>query len=277
MTKQWDLYEDEIKGLYAGNKLADVRQIMIKQHGFHASIRAYRGQLDKWGVRKYKCKGRDDRRGSSCGDSSSPACSLEESGSASGPALAPSAATSAHQSPVGQDQLLAPAGVEDLGYRYRYDTLDTPYTDGPNRDDRPALQTSMPYPSWAFSFAAYGGGGGDSSSMPVATAPYLDQQQQQQQQQQHHHHYYRPHHQLYHHHDAALVSTPTSTSEYAYGGGHATAMAAAAGEHPYGLAHPNAVVGSGGDGAQSPQQQQQHPHHHRHQFDGRLAYQGDEA
>ncbi|KAI1649003.1 uncharacterized protein F4817DRAFT_49849 [Daldinia loculata] len=58
MTKQWDVYEATIKDLYADNTLSVVRQIMIDQYGFRASVRAYRGRLIRWGVRKYNCRKR---------------------------------------------------------------------------------------------------------------------------------------------------------------------------------------------------------------------------
>ncbi|KAI1205474.1 uncharacterized protein F4807DRAFT_279427 [Annulohypoxylon truncatum] len=58
MTKQWDMYEATIKSLYAENTLSVVRQIMIDQYGFKASVRAYRGRLIRWGVRKYNCRRR---------------------------------------------------------------------------------------------------------------------------------------------------------------------------------------------------------------------------
>ncbi|KAI1387960.1 uncharacterized protein F4822DRAFT_297200 [Hypoxylon trugodes] len=58
MTKQWDQYEATIKDLYAENTLSVVRQMMIDQYGFKASVRAYRGRLIRWGVRKYNCRKR---------------------------------------------------------------------------------------------------------------------------------------------------------------------------------------------------------------------------
>ncbi|KAI0898866.1 hypothetical protein F4806DRAFT_493373 [Annulohypoxylon nitens] len=58
MTKQWDMHEATIKQLYAENTLARVRQMMIDQYGFKASVRAYRGRLIRWGVRKYNCRKR---------------------------------------------------------------------------------------------------------------------------------------------------------------------------------------------------------------------------
>ncbi|KAI1458670.1 hypothetical protein F4805DRAFT_423246 [Annulohypoxylon moriforme] len=58
MTKQWDMYEATIKDLYAEHTLAVVRQIMSERYGFKASVRAYRGRLIRWGVRKYNCRKR---------------------------------------------------------------------------------------------------------------------------------------------------------------------------------------------------------------------------
>ncbi|KAI1472638.1 uncharacterized protein F4812DRAFT_409743 [Daldinia caldariorum] len=58
MTKPWEAYEATIKDLYAENTLSVVRQIMIDRYGFKASVRAYRGRLIRWGVRKYNCRKR---------------------------------------------------------------------------------------------------------------------------------------------------------------------------------------------------------------------------
>ncbi|KAI0425911.1 hypothetical protein F5Y09DRAFT_320541 [Xylaria sp. FL1042] len=75
MTKPWDLHEDTIKKLYAENTLAVVRKTMMERYNFKASVRAYRGRLIKWGVRKYNCRRRDDcgsiSTGSQDGSSSS--------------------------------------------------------------------------------------------------------------------------------------------------------------------------------------------------------------
>ncbi|EMR64821.1 hypothetical protein UCREL1_8218 [Eutypa lata UCREL1] len=59
MTKQWEQYEATIRALYADHTLATVRQIMIERHGFNASVRAYRGRLDRWNVRKYNRRNRN--------------------------------------------------------------------------------------------------------------------------------------------------------------------------------------------------------------------------
>ncbi|KAI0378967.1 hypothetical protein F5Y04DRAFT_290690 [Hypomontagnella monticulosa] len=69
MTKQWDVYEATIKELYAENTLAVVRQIMIDQYGFKASVRAYRGRLIRWGIRKYNCRKRASSSASGSGGS----------------------------------------------------------------------------------------------------------------------------------------------------------------------------------------------------------------
>ncbi|KAI3324124.1 hypothetical protein HD806DRAFT_60993 [Xylariaceae sp. AK1471] len=66
MTKAWDSHEATIKKLYADNTLAVVRKIMIEEHNFKASTRAYRGRLIKWGVRKYNCRRRSDCGSVSC-------------------------------------------------------------------------------------------------------------------------------------------------------------------------------------------------------------------
>ncbi|KAI1174382.1 hypothetical protein F4777DRAFT_388158 [Nemania sp. FL0916] len=53
---------ERIIALYEKHTLARVRDIMIKE------TRAYRGQLTKWGVRKYNCRGRNGRGSVSSGD-----------------------------------------------------------------------------------------------------------------------------------------------------------------------------------------------------------------
>ncbi|KAI0813100.1 hypothetical protein GGR55DRAFT_677423 [Xylaria sp. FL0064] len=60
MTKPWDLHEATIKKLYAEHTLAVVQKIMMEKYNFKASIRAFRGHLIKWGVRKYNCRRRSD-------------------------------------------------------------------------------------------------------------------------------------------------------------------------------------------------------------------------
>ncbi|KAI0408354.1 hypothetical protein F4802DRAFT_408889 [Xylaria palmicola] len=67
MTKPWDLHEATIKKLYAEHTLAVVRKIMIEKYNFKASTRAYRGRLDKWGVRKYNCRKRSNSGSISAG------------------------------------------------------------------------------------------------------------------------------------------------------------------------------------------------------------------
>ncbi|KAI0199773.1 hypothetical protein F4808DRAFT_198964 [Astrocystis sublimbata] len=80
MTKQWDIHEATIKQLYAEKTLSEVRKIMIREYGFKASVRAYRGRLDKWGVRKYNCRRRSDADSASV---ASPASSTSGSDTAS--------------------------------------------------------------------------------------------------------------------------------------------------------------------------------------------------
>ncbi|KAI8958733.1 hypothetical protein F5Y11DRAFT_28811 [Daldinia sp. FL1419] len=58
MTKPWEVYEAIIKDLYADNTLSVVQKIMIERYGFRASVRAYRGRLIRWGIRKYNCRKR---------------------------------------------------------------------------------------------------------------------------------------------------------------------------------------------------------------------------
>lgn len=78
MTKQWDQYEATIRALYAEHTLSTVRQIMIERHGFNASVRAYRGRLDRWNVRKYNKRNRNGSVSSASGSdgrSTTPAAS----------------------------------------------------------------------------------------------------------------------------------------------------------------------------------------------------------
>ena len=73
MTKDWEKYQSVIRDLYSQHSLATVRQIMIDQYGFQASIRAYRGRLDRWGCRKYNRRKRQSSvssGGSASGDHS---------------------------------------------------------------------------------------------------------------------------------------------------------------------------------------------------------------
>ncbi|ROW08276.1 hypothetical protein VMCG_03152 [Cytospora schulzeri] len=55
MTKEWPKYKDTILSLYKDQSktLHEVRQIMRDDHGFEASVRAYRSRFDKWRVNKY--------------------------------------------------------------------------------------------------------------------------------------------------------------------------------------------------------------------------------
>ncbi|KAI0174224.1 hypothetical protein BJ166DRAFT_587040 [Pestalotiopsis sp. NC0098] len=64
MTKAWEAYEAIIKDLYAKHTLATVRDIMLNQYGFNASVRAYRQKLDAWGCTKYKRRDRAASRSS---------------------------------------------------------------------------------------------------------------------------------------------------------------------------------------------------------------------
>ncbi|KAI0483506.1 Clr5 domain-containing protein [Xylaria cf. heliscus] len=80
MTKPWELHEATIKQLYAEKTLSQVRNIMIERHNFKASTRAYRGRLDKWGIRKYNCRRRSEGGSVSTG---SPEGSLSGSDTAS--------------------------------------------------------------------------------------------------------------------------------------------------------------------------------------------------
>ncbi|KAF4452626.1 hypothetical protein F53441_4565 [Fusarium austroafricanum] len=64
MAKPWNEHRGIITKLYIkeGRTLKDVRNIMKMQHNFDASIRSYRQHFDKWGIGKYTCKKRDERR-----------------------------------------------------------------------------------------------------------------------------------------------------------------------------------------------------------------------
>lgn len=55
MTKEWIRYKDTILKLYKdqGMTLDEVRRVMRVEHGFEASVRAYRSRFDKWRVNKY--------------------------------------------------------------------------------------------------------------------------------------------------------------------------------------------------------------------------------
>ncbi|KAH7381992.1 hypothetical protein BKA64DRAFT_684716, partial [Cadophora sp. MPI-SDFR-AT-0126] len=54
MPKNWSHHEAEIRRLYMeeGKPLKQVRHLMIAEHRFEASIRAYRMKLDEWGLKK---------------------------------------------------------------------------------------------------------------------------------------------------------------------------------------------------------------------------------
>ena len=57
MSKQWDQYKDIITNMYENHNLATVRQRMNDQYGFHASLRAYRNHLGRWGIKTAKDSG----------------------------------------------------------------------------------------------------------------------------------------------------------------------------------------------------------------------------
>ncbi|KAH9893104.1 hypothetical protein F4778DRAFT_749708 [Xylariomycetidae sp. FL2044] len=77
MTKDWEIYEDTIKSLYAKYTLATVRRIMGETYGFKASTRAYRRRLIQWGVRKYNRRQRDSSSKHSDSESSTSGSSSE--------------------------------------------------------------------------------------------------------------------------------------------------------------------------------------------------------
>ncbi|KLO84153.1 hypothetical protein CEK26_009919 [Fusarium fujikuroi] len=64
MAKPWNEYQGTITKLYIkdGRTLKDVRAIMKLKYNFDASIRSYRQHFDIWGVGKYTCKKREERR-----------------------------------------------------------------------------------------------------------------------------------------------------------------------------------------------------------------------
>lgn len=57
MSKQWDQYKDIITNMYENHNLATVRQRMLDQYGFYASLRAYRNHLGRWGIKTAKDSG----------------------------------------------------------------------------------------------------------------------------------------------------------------------------------------------------------------------------
>ncbi|OTA98647.1 hypothetical protein M426DRAFT_28257 [Hypoxylon sp. CI-4A] len=85
MTKQWNLYEAKIKELYAENTLSvsigncfkspvvvfgGIQRTQAKTRAFMSSVRAYRGRLIRWGVRKYNCRKNSDLGGGGGNNSS---------------------------------------------------------------------------------------------------------------------------------------------------------------------------------------------------------------
>ncbi|USP77906.1 hypothetical protein yc1106_05180 [Curvularia clavata] len=65
MTKDWDLFQDEIKELSFSQKktLEEVKELMAKKHRFRASTRAYRMKLKEWGLMRHRPRGSaGDRR-----------------------------------------------------------------------------------------------------------------------------------------------------------------------------------------------------------------------
>ncbi|KAI0186622.1 hypothetical protein EV127DRAFT_483941 [Xylaria flabelliformis] len=129
MTKPWDLHEATIKKLYAEKTLSQVRKIMIEKYNFKASTRAYRGRLDKWGVRKYNCRRRSDCGSISAG---SPEGSISGSDTAS-PTLSQSNIERSHDPapyPTGRHTRVTQSGMSSMqGRSYSNMEMDTHRTD----------------------------------------------------------------------------------------------------------------------------------------------------
>ncbi|KAI1741672.1 hypothetical protein F4680DRAFT_414725 [Xylaria scruposa] len=129
MTKPWDLHEATIKKLYAEKTLSQVRKIMIEKYNFKASTRAYRGRLDKWGVRKYNCRRRSDCGSVSAG---SPEGSMSGSDTAS-PTLSQSNIERSHDPasyPTGRQTSGSQSGMPSMqGRSYSTMEMDTNRTD----------------------------------------------------------------------------------------------------------------------------------------------------
>ncbi|KAI0863869.1 hypothetical protein F4860DRAFT_20831 [Xylaria cubensis] len=129
MTKPWDLHEATIKKLYAEKTLSQVRKIMIEKYNFKASTRAYRGRLDKWGVRKYNCRRRSDCGSISAG---SPEGSMSGSDTAS-PTLSQSTIERSHDPapyPTGRHARVTQSGMSSIqGRSYSNMAMDTHHTD----------------------------------------------------------------------------------------------------------------------------------------------------
>ncbi|KAI0438231.1 hypothetical protein F4803DRAFT_105238 [Xylaria telfairii] len=129
MTKPWELHEATIKKLYSEKTLSDVRKIMIEKYNFKASTRAYRGRLDKWGVRKYNCRRRSDGGSVSAG---SPEGSISGSDIASPTLSQPHVEKHRDSSsyPTGQQTRDSEPGMPNLlGRPYSTMDMDTHRTD----------------------------------------------------------------------------------------------------------------------------------------------------
>ncbi|RSL79661.1 hypothetical protein CDV31_017187 [Fusarium ambrosium] len=63
-AKPWNEHRGTIAKLYIqeGRTLKDVRGIMKTEYNFEASIRSYLAYFDSWGIGKYNCKKRQQRR-----------------------------------------------------------------------------------------------------------------------------------------------------------------------------------------------------------------------
>ncbi|KAI8944535.1 hypothetical protein F4801DRAFT_585329 [Xylaria longipes] len=135
MTKPWDAHEATIKELYAEKTLSQVRKIMIEKYNFKASTRAYRGRLDKWGVRKYNCRRRSDGGSTSAGS---------PEGSVSGSDITASPTLSQHSVERSRDPASYPAGQQTrdsdhgmphvLGRSYSTMEMDAHRTDTEHRN-----------------------------------------------------------------------------------------------------------------------------------------------
>ncbi|KAI0104565.1 hypothetical protein F4814DRAFT_93026 [Daldinia grandis] len=165
MTKQWDVYEAIIKDLYADNTLSVVRQIMIDQYRFEASVRAYRGRLIRWGVRKYNCRKRVSPSASNSGSADEGSSFTSGSDTAS-PIMAAAAAATA----IGDARTILPRvtmkqGDADghlamplrMNQQYGQSHQHQVYsTDNSSFDSKPKAFLSVPQ---------HGGGGNNSDNM----------------------------------------------------------------------------------------------------------------
>ncbi|KAF2456567.1 hypothetical protein BDY21DRAFT_53797 [Lineolata rhizophorae] len=84
MTKDWDNVWQEIRRLYSieDKSLKEVKEIMKRQYGFDASIRAYRLKIHSWGLKKGNGGGRRKERIRSPGGRHTPRAMLRQSVSA---------------------------------------------------------------------------------------------------------------------------------------------------------------------------------------------------